>query len=201
MSALMTPPRPVMKPTGLVPKKSRVRGGGLYRITVSKYHRMLETGVLGEGDPVELLEGKLVRKMSVNPPHAWSVQQLNELLFQFRPAGWLHRIQNPIVLRSMTSEPEPDASLFPRASLGSDRSHPSVPHIGLVVEVAEATLRRDRGMKQRVYARESIPEYWIVNLVDDIVEVYTQPSGPAEKPAYRQRNASGTTIPAAPRCR
>lgn len=75
--------------------------------------------------------------------------------------------------------------------------HPGAAEVGLVVEVSDASLSADRNRKKRVYARGGVPVYWIVNLVSDRVEVYSQPSGPAESPVYehRQDYAIGEAIP------
>jgi Uma2 family endonuclease len=61
----------------------------------------------------------------------------------------------------------------------------------LVVEVADATLSQDRASKKRLYASARIPVYWIVNLLENQIEVYTDPSGPADEPDYRQRQDYG----------
>ena len=65
--------------------------------------------------------------------------------------------------------------------------HPGPHDVGLVIEVADTTLQRDRGFKKRLYARAGIPVYWIVNLSDNQCEVYTEPSGPEPQPDYHQR--------------
>ena len=81
--------------------------------------------------------------------------------------------------------------------LDDKKRHPKPKEIGLVVEVSEGTLARDRGMKKRIYARARIPVYWIVNLVDHQIEVYTDPTGPAKRPDYRhsQIYKPGDSIP------
>jgi Uma2 family endonuclease len=63
--------------------------------------------------------------------------------------------------------------------------------LGLIVEVAESTLQRDQTRKKRIYARAGIPVYWIVNLIDGRVEVYTDPTGPTPQPDYLQRQDYG----------
>ena len=70
---------------------------------------------------------------------------------------------------------------------------PGPPDCAIVVEIADTTLRRDRGQKKRLYARARVPEYWIVNLVDRQVEVYTEPTGPGRKPDYRKPTVYGST--------
>ena len=69
--------------------------------------------------------------------------------------------------------------------------HPGPDEVALVVEVADSTLRRDRSTKKRIYARAGIPVYWIANLIESRFEVYTDPTGPADQPDYRQRQEYG----------
>ncbi len=86
------------------------------------------------------------------------------------------------------SEPEPDLAVV-RGNLDQyEHSHPGPQDVALVIEVADVSLHRDRSIKKRVYARAGIPVYWIVNLQERRIEVYTAPSGPTENPDYRQRN-------------
>jgi Uma2 family endonuclease len=85
------------------------------------------------------------------------------------------------------SEPEPDVMVVRGALRDYPDGHPRAEHVALVVEVADTSLRTDRGTKKRAYARAGIPVYWIVNLVDRCIEVYTDPTGPTEEPDYHQR--------------
>jgi Uma2 family endonuclease len=101
------------------------------------------------------------------------------------PAGWCLRMQSAITLAG--SEPEPDGAIVRGSARSYSCHHPGPSDIGLVIEVAEATLAGDRADKGRIYARAGIACYWIVNLVDRQIEVYTAPSGPTATPAYGQR--------------
>src|SRR5262249_7260862 len=116
------------------------------------------------------------------PPHAGTIDLLKAALPGRVPAGWLLRIQQTLVLPD--SQPEPDFAIVrgtPRTYL---TRHPTAADAGLVIEVADSSLLRDQRDKTRIYARAGIPIYWIVNLVDQRLEVYGQPSGPAPVPAY-----------------
>jgi Uma2 family endonuclease len=86
-----------------------------------------------------------------------------------------------------TSEPEPDVAVVRGNRRDYLERHPEPRETGILVEVPDSTLRHDRGFKKRIYARDRTPVYWIVNLVDRQVEVYTDPTGPADVPDYRQR--------------
>jgi Uma2 family endonuclease len=155
------------------------------RFSVDQYHEMIRSGILSEGAPLELLDGWLVPKMTLNPPHSVATELLREALGSAVLQGWSIRVQQPLTLQ--TSEPESDAAVV-RGGLRTYRDrHPAPEDTALVVEVADATLERDRTTKYRLYARAGIPVYWIVNLVDRQVEVHSDPTGPSGRPEYRQR--------------
>jgi Uma2 family endonuclease len=156
---------------------------------------MIRHGILGEDEPVELVEGWLVKKMGKNPPHRISDFLVREALRALVPAGWYVDSQEPITTNE--SEPEPDIVVVRGHTRNYPDRHPGPADLALVVEVSETSLHGDQGPKQRAYARASIPVYWIVNLVDRRVEVYTQPSGPADAPAYGQRQdyVPGDAVP------
>jgi Uma2 family endonuclease len=167
----------------------------IWRLTVEQYHNMIHTGILTEDDPVELLEGWLISKMPKNPPHRATTRLIRKALEQIVPAGWYVDSQEPITLAD--SEPELDVMVVRGQTRDYLDRHPGVSDLALVVEVADMTLRRDRTAKKRLYARAGIPVYWVVNLPDKRVEVYSDPSGPADRPDYRQQQnyGSGDTIP------
>ena len=152
------------------------------RFSVARYQRMIEAGVFSTEDRVELLENYVVLKMTHNPPHDGTIDLINAILRGQCPPGWLVRIQQSIVLAD--SQPEPDFAIVrggPRTYL---TRHPGPADLGLVIEVADSSLLRDQRDKTRIYARSGIFGYWIVNLPDQRIEVYTQPSGPGPVPAY-----------------
>jgi Uma2 family endonuclease len=152
------------------------------RFSVARYQKMIEVGILTPADKVELLENYVVLKMPRNPPHDGTIDVILASLPAKIPAGWLLRVQQTIVLAD--SQPEPDFAIV----RGSPRSfltrHPGASDVGLIIEVADSSLLRDQRDKTRIYARGGIPVYWIVNLVDRRIEVYTQPSGPTAVPSY-----------------
>ena len=157
----------------------------IWRLSVDQYHAMIHAGILTDDDPVELLEGWLIAKMPKNPLHRAVTRLIRQVLERLVPAEWYVDSQEPIT--TYDSEPEPDVVVVrgqPRHYL--DR-HPGPQDVGLVIEVADTTLQRDRGFKKRLYARAGIPVYWIVNLSDNQCEAYTEPSGPEPQPDYRQR--------------
>ncbi len=157
--------------------------------TVDEYHRLIEAGVLTEADPVELLEGWIVYKMTRNPPHDVALGLTGDALAARLPAGWHVREQSAVT--TADSEPEPDLAVTRGVRRDYAARHPGPADLALVVEVAESSLDDDRDDKWRIYARAGIPVYWIVNVVDRRVEVYTDPTGPDPAPGYRRRDDYG----------
>jgi Uma2 family endonuclease len=168
---------------------------GFRRFSVAEYHRLTEIGMLTEDDNLELLEGYLVLKMARNPPHDGTLHRAVKRLGPALPAGWDLRIQSAVTLAD--SEPEPDLAVVREDPAGYTTRHPQAADVGLLIEVADSTLLGDRADKGRIYARAGIACYWIINLPDRQVEVYTLPSGPTAAPAYAQRRDFGIadTIP------
>jgi Uma2 family endonuclease len=140
------------------------------RFTVDEYHRMIETGILTENDRVELLDGWILEMSPIGPPHASCVRLLAALLQEQLPAGWFVSIQSPITISN--GEPEPDIAVVRGTLREFDTRHPSPADVGLIIEVADASLQYDRLQKRQQYAAAGIPEYWIVNLVDRQLETY-----------------------------
>ena len=161
----------------------------IWRLSVDQYHAMIHAGILTDDDPVELLEGWLVAKMPKNPLHRAVTRMIRQVLERLVPAEWYVDSQEPITTDD--SEPEPDVVVVRGETRHYLDRHPGPNDIGLVIEVADTTLQRDRGFKKRLYARAGIPVYWIVNLSDNQCEVYTEPSGPEPQPDYRQRQDYG----------
>jgi Uma2 family endonuclease len=143
----------------------------LYRMTVDEYARI---GEMLDDPRVELIDGHLVKKMPKNPEHSWSTKRVFKALERLLPDGWTWRTEQPVRIPAY-DEPEPDVSIV----RGSDDDYmhrkPGPADLALLVEVSESTLSIDRGEKLRAYARAAIPIYWIVNLVDRQVEVYSNP--------------------------
>ncbi len=157
----------------------------MYRFSVAQYQRMVEKGILTENDRVELLEGWIVAKMPHNPPHDGTILMLQTALLALLPSEWVLRIQSSLVLRD--SLPEPDLVVARGPARRYLQAHPRPRDAGLVIEVADASLGDDRVIKGRMYARARVPVYWLVNIPDGRIEVYTQPRA-GRSPEYRQRD-------------
>ena len=158
---------------------------GFRRFSVEEYHRLTAIGMLTEDDNLELLEGYLVLKMARNPPHDGTLHRVFKQLAKLLPAGWDFRVQSAVTL--IDSEPEPDVAVVREDPDGYTTHHPGAADIGLIIEVSDSTLPGDRADKGRIYARAGVACYWIVNLVDRQVEVYTSPSGLSTSPGYVRR--------------
>jgi Uma2 family endonuclease len=156
----------------------------LRKFSVDEYQRMIRTGILTDEDSVELLEGWIVEKMPRNPPHGAVVARLiNKVLGPSLPPDWFCRGQS--AMQTPTSQPEPDVAVVRGSKFDYLSRHPGPSDMALVVEVSDSTLIRDREVKGPMYARASIPIYWIVNLVDRQIEVYADPSGMTADASYR----------------
>ncbi len=145
----------------------------LWRMTVERYHRMIAAGTLTEDDKIELLDGLLVTKIPINPPHAFTTNELYATLSRLLGDGYHVRSQQPITLS--TSEPEPDATIVRGRSRDYARRHPQAHEVAIVIEVSDATLREDQTTKKRIYAQAGINEYWVVNLKNEQIEQFSQP--------------------------
>lgn len=155
-----------------------------WRLSVERYHQLVASGSLTEDDNLELLEGYLVEKMTINPLHTFITESLRDLVGAIVPKGFVVNSQQPITTED--SEPEPDLAVLKGSRRDFLSRHASPTEVALLVEVADRSLPSDQGAKQRIYARAGVPVYWIVNIPERQVEVYTEPSGPIAAPRYRQ---------------
>ena len=156
---------------------------------MDEYHQLIAQGFFASDERFELLEGYIVRKMPRDPVHDVAVELAQGAVAARLPAGWRVRVQ--CAMTTGDSEPEPDLVVVrgqPRDYLGR---HPGPSDLALVIEIANTSVTEDRAWKGAVYAGAGVAVYWVVNLVDRRVEVYTDPSGPDTAPAYRRREDYG----------
>jgi len=164
--------------------------------TVEEYHRMAEAGILSEDDRVELIEGELVTMSPIGSRHAACVARLTALLFPVEGRGILW-VQNPIRLGAR-SEPQPDVALLRYRPDFYASAHPGPEDVLLVVEVAETSADADRSLKIPLYARYGIPEAWLVDLLEERIEIYRHltPQGYRSLHiAHRGETVSPTALP------
>jgi len=144
------------------------------RFTVAEYARMVTAGILSEDERVELIDGEVYVMSPIGSLHASMVDRLTRLLVLRCAQAAIVRVQSSIQLNDYT-EPEPDfAVLQPRDDFYA-QAHPRAADVLFVIEVADTSLAYDRGEKLPRYALSGIPEVWIVDLQQRVVEQYTQP--------------------------
>ena len=167
--------------------------------SVEEYHWLIEHGFFHEDERVELIEGVLHQMSPKGLRHAACLSNFLRLIpALISDRAWI-RAQDPITLLAGNSEPEPDLVLAaPRASAYLDH-HPYPEDVLLVVEIAHTSVEYDRRVKGPLYAAAGIVEYWLVNLREDRIEVYREPSGPtAEVAEFRQTTVYGVKDVVAP---
>jgi Uma2 family endonuclease len=143
------------------------------RWTRREYDRLIELGILREDEPIELLGGQLVISEPKTSLHATAVGLTADALRRAFGEGWVVRTQDPIAPDD-ESEPEPDVVVVPGHPRDYRDAHPE--GAALLVEVALSSLAFDRRHKGSLYARAGVADYWIVNLVDRVVEMRRQPA-------------------------
>lgn len=160
--------------------------------TLDKYEKMIETGILGEDDHVELIRGEIVKMTPIGLRHAACVARLAKLLE--RKVGDVALIwpQNPVQIGDH-SMPEPDVALLRPSADYYTSARPTERDVLLLIEVADSSVARDKAMKVPLYAEAEVQELWIVNLVKNVIEVYSGPSGGTYRQVRRARR--GDTLP------
>ena len=144
------------------------------RFSVDDYYRMIELGLIKDYEKAEIIDGELLKKMTIGDRHALSVDLLTKFFIRNLSDNIRVGIQNPLRLSDYT-EPEPDVVLSDLTKYDG-RRHPRPAETLLVVEVSDATLRYDRDVKLALYAEAEIPEVWIINLRNNVIEIYQKPA-------------------------
>jgi Uma2 family endonuclease len=144
----------------------------LRRWTVAEYHQAAAAGIFDPEERLELVNGEIYRMRPQKGPHATGSGLAEEALRAILPAGHTLRIQKPLTL-GQDGEPEPDIAIVRGSVRDFARQHPTT--AALVVEVADSSLSFDRAEKAKQYARAAIPDYWVLNLPERVLEVYRDP--------------------------
>ncbi len=148
----------------------------LHLWTRAEYHQMAEAGIF-QNRRVQLIEGQVVEISPMKSRHAAAIDLVVEIFRQSLGMGTYIRQQKPLIL-SEISEPEPDIAVVRGSIRDYTQQHPT--EALLVLEVSDSTLRYDQQIKSSLYAKAGLTEYWIVNLVNDLLEVYRDPSQNSE---------------------
>jgi Uma2 family endonuclease len=163
----------------------------LRRWTVAEYHRAAEAGVFDPEERLELIDGEIYRMSPQKGPHATGSTLAEEALRAILPAGHLLRIQKPLTL-GVEGEPEPDIAIVRGRVRDFARRHPTTAVV--IVEVADSSLDFDRDQKAKQYARAGVPEYWILNLIDRVLEVYRDPDPAGEQYRHVTRHGENESV-------
>jgi hypothetical protein len=165
------------------------------RFTRAEYDRLIEVGLFQPGERIELLGGELIVAEPQGAPHYTAIRRTAKVLEAAFGRGWEVRTEGPLALDD-DSEPEPDVAVVPGKAEDYSRSHPSRPV--LTVEISESMLLGDRQRKGSLYARAQLAEYWVLNLIDRVLEVYREPARDAAAP-YGWRYARAQVLDASAR--
>jgi Uma2 family endonuclease len=144
--------------------------------SINDYERMIEAGILGKDDRVELIKGDIVEMAALGEPHEACVRRLSKLLERRVGDVAMVSIQNSISIPTNNSQPQPDAALLRLRDDFYSTQRPTPDDVLLLIEVAESSLRRDRNDKVPIYAEACIPEVWVVDLKHSVIEVYSDPT-------------------------
>ena len=165
MSTLQEPPLVVSAPS--------MTERAPFAITANAFLKMLEAEVFGDDERLELWDGWIYEKMAKTQAHAIAANKANRALFGVLPAGWFPSNENPIKL-AMERVPLPDLVLL-RGEPDDYRLPPEPRDIGLIVEFSMSSLKHDTGIKLAAYAEAGVPAYWVLNLVEHVIQVFERP--------------------------
>ena len=168
------------------------------RFSRTEYDRLIQIGVFQPGERIELVGGQLMIAEPQGASHYGSVWRTAHALEAALGSGWFVRTQAPISLDD-ESEPEPDVAVVPGSPRDYGREHPT--RTVLTIEVSESSLAMDRLHKGSLYARAGLDDYWIVNLIDRVLEIYREPVRDANAPfgwRYARRDVFDVTMMATP---
>ncbi|MDQ3132330.1 MAG: Uma2 family endonuclease [Acidobacteriota bacterium] len=144
------------------------------RFRVEDFRKMTEVGILPEESGWEIIDGYLIDKMSIGSKHAGTVKILNRILTIWAEKNAIVSVQDPIHIDEY-NEPEPDIALLKPREDFYTKSHPTPADVLLLIEVSDSTVEYDRETKKTLYAEAGIAEFWLINLKNKTIEVYTQP--------------------------
>ncbi len=157
----------------MISADKRVQVPTIKRFTVEEYHRLGELGFLAEGDRIELIRGELVYMAAKGTAHEVCLTKLIRELPRLLSDQATVRCQSPIILSK--SEPEPDFTIVKNRSDDYLESHPNSADVWLLIEISDSSLTYDQETKLSLYAENNIQDYWIFNLLENVLETYSEP--------------------------
>ncbi|MDS4031265.1 MAG: Uma2 family endonuclease [Candidatus Contendobacter sp.] len=158
-----------------------------HRWTVAEYHRMGEVGLLHEDSRVELIDGEIIEMAPIGSAHGGNVKRFIRLFSKVIGNKAIIAAQDPVVL-SGYAEPQPDISILRWRADDYEQSNPHPEDVLLLIEVSDSTLRYDRDVKIPLYAKNGIPEVWLLDIPNRKLEIYREPINGE----YRQRDCRQT---------
>ncbi len=153
-------------------------------LTLDEFRRRSALGQTAQSSGFELLEGVVVEKSRQSLRHESALEKLQDVL-RVVPEDWQVRVQQPLALGD--SQPQPDIAVVRKVLDDYADGPPQATDVVMVVEAADASLLLDRRLKARIYARAGILNYWVLNLLDSQLEVFTNPSGLVPMPGYQEQ--------------
>ena len=165
-----------------------------YRFTVDDFHRMIDLDFFPDEARVGLWEGQVYEEMAKNHPHSFSWTGLNAALFPLLPVGWSLWAECTVAI-ARDKAPLPDLLVLRGDREVYRHRRPEAADIGLLVEVADTSLKIDTGGKLAAYAGANIPVYWVVNLKDGVIHVYSDPIAAENRYASTEIIPAGESIP------
>ncbi|MBV8857627.1 MAG: Uma2 family endonuclease [Acidobacteria bacterium] len=165
------------------------------QFSIEDYYRIAAAGVFREDDRVELIEGEIIEMSPIGSRHAACVGRLTELLGDRARSVAMLWVQNPVQINDY-SEPVPDVTLLRRRADFYAHAKPLPEDVLLLVEVSDTTVNYDRKVKLPLYARGGVPEVWVVNLSEELIEVYARPADGAYQETRLVRRGESVTASA-----
>ena len=161
-----------------------------HRFTVDNVYPVVDHGILPPEQRVELINGEIIDRSFINPPRGSSVTKLDRFFSRhLSQKKYILRAQNPVLL-SDHSLPEADIVIAHYREALLEDEHPQAQDIAIPIEVADTTYRPDRDTKGSLCAAEGIPVYWVVDLNEQQVEVYSSPKGDRHTQTHVYQSAS-----------
>ncbi|GFZ99975.1 Uma2 family endonuclease [Okeania sp. KiyG1] len=165
--------------------------------TVDECYKMLEAGILTENERLEIIRGEIIKMSPITPPHAARVSCLSELFILGLAKTVTVRVKNPVRLNN-NSETLPDIALLQQRPSLYRTQHPQAENVFLLIEVSDTTIKYDREVKVPLYAENNIVEVWLVNLTEECLEVYRQPTANGYEIVQTFQRGENVTIQALP---
>lgn len=148
---------------------------GRYAFTVPDYHHLVASGHFTRTDRIELINGELTIMPPIGAGHSFHTTRITNSLPVKLPSGVWLRMNEPITLPPH-SEPQPDAAVVRARTDGYRSAHPGPKDVLLIIEVADSSVAFDTQVKAKLYSKAGIPEYWVLDVPESCLRVFTQPS-------------------------